>query len=267
MPEDRGAATSGQVQSLVRALGALEELARHASGLSLTQLSRRIDLPRSTTHRLLTTMNGLRFVLFDPQTNHWMVGPQAFTVGAAFGGARDLARLGRPFIRALNMKSDETVNLLVPNEQEMVYVGQQRSKSATPMPFETGDRLPIHLAAAGKAVLAFQREEELDAHLRKVDFTRRTNRSLASARDLAESLRQVRGRGYAFDQEESAQQLHCVGAPVFDAQGQPVAALSISGPDTRMGRERMHALGRELRATALKLTNSLGGQAPDVLYA
>lgn len=259
--------TTGQVQSLVRALGALEELSHHPNGLILTDLARAIDLPRSTTHRLLTTMNTLRFVVFDPVTNHWHVGPKAYSVGAAFGGVRDLARLGRPFIRALNMTSEETVNLVVPDHTDLIYVGQQRARNPSPVPFRTGDRLPMHLAAAGRAMLAFFQDRELDCHVSATEFKKRTQKSITTGAHLAEKLALARERGYAFDCQESAEDLRCVGAPIFDASGEPVAALSISAPINRMEKPRMHSLGRELRATALKITNSLGGRIPDALYS
>ncbi|MCG8441126.1 MAG: IclR family transcriptional regulator [Caulobacterales bacterium] len=266
MSGERSAASTGQVQSLVRALGALEKLAEHPHGQTLTELAKATGLPRSTTHRLLTTMHSLRFVIFDNDSNRWMVGPQALSVGAAFGGVRDLARLGRPFLRMLNMTSKEAVNLVIADDHHQIYVGQHRAKSITAPPVQPGDRLPLHLGAAGKSMMAFWRDDELDAHLRTTDFTKRTERSNTDAGRLVEKLKVVRERGYAFDCEENMVAVRCVGAPVFDAFGEPAGALSISAQINRMEKPRMHALGRELRAAALKLTNSLGGKVPHVLY-
>lgn len=257
---------SGQVQSLVRALKTLEELSQHTNGLTLTRLAKAVGLPRSTTHRLLTTMNALRFVDFDGDTNHWKVGPQAFTVGAAFGGVRDLARLGRPFLRAISLSAKETVNLSVPDRQSQLFVGQVASTSRTPAFVRTGDRLPIHFSAAGKSVMAFWSEDAFTEHVQTADFTQRTERSTCQPKRLSEKLAIYRERGYAFDCEESVGELRCVGAPLFNAYGEPVAAISVSAAASRMEKPRMHALGRELRAAALKLTREIGGKAPAALF-
>lgn len=256
------AGTTGQVQSLVRALALLEEVSRHPGGLTLTELAAAADLPRSTTHRLLTTMSSLRFVMFDERTCQWRVGPQAFVVGAAFGGARDLARLGKPFLRALNLASSETVSLSVEEKGQQFYVGQASVSSAPSPLFRTGDRLPMHCSAAGKSVLAFWRSDAFEMHVQSSDLTARTASSISTLSALETELREVRARGYATDMEESSREIRCVGAPIFDTVGDPIAAISISAPVSRMSPERMHALGCEVRAAALKFTNSLGGRVP-----
>lgn len=257
---------SGQVQSLVRALSTLEELARHPNGLTLTELAKIVGLPRSTTHRLLTTMNTLRFVDFDCDNNHWKVGPQAFSVGAAFGGVKDLARLGRPLLRAINICAKETVSLSVPERHSQLYVGQVVSTAPAPASVRTGDRLPIHFTAAGKSVMAFWSDDTLSEHLTTADFYQRTERSTCQPARIIEKLALYRERGYAFDCEESFGQLRCVGAPVFNAYGEPIAAISVSAAASRMEKPRMHAIGRELRAAALKLTREMGGKAPSALF-
>src|ERR1700691_3299017 len=95
-----GQAGLGHVQSPVRAFHLLDLLTDHDGGLSLTEIAKLVDLPRSTAHRLLTTMLALRYVEFDNKTHRWMIGIQAFRIGKAFSQVRDLARLGRPIMRS-----------------------------------------------------------------------------------------------------------------------------------------------------------------------
>ncbi|MEO1656685.1 MAG: IclR family transcriptional regulator [Pseudomonadota bacterium] len=265
MAQDRRTAETGQVQSLVRALGALEELAHHPEGMTMTSLAKAIGLPRSTTHRLLTTMHSLQFVIFNDINSHWLVGPQAFTVGSAFGGVRDLARLGKPYLRAISMTTSELVSVSIPSSGSQLYVGQSDSKTPLPATYRPGARLPLHYGAAGKAMLAFWSENRLGDYISSIDFSKRTDKSTTDTSKLWEKIKRTRDRGYAFDCEECAKDLRCVGAPVFDEDGIPVAALSISAPLSRMNKDRMHSLGRELRATALKMTNGLGGRMPQAL--
>ena len=266
MGNPKGSATTGQVQSLVRALGILETLASHRNGLRLTELANKIKLPRSTTHRLLTTMDGLHFVLFDTATNHWLIGPQALTVGAAFGGVHDIARLGQPFIRSLNEASQEMVSLVLPDEQDIICVEQKKARLATTRNFRVGDRRPMHLTAAGCSILAWWNDDSLGAYFNKIAMRGLTEKSITDTNMLTEKLHRSKKRGYAMDQEESVKELCCVGAPVFNSRAEPVAALSISAPRARMPRSRMHSLGQELQATACNLTNTIGGQLPEEIH-
>jgi IclR family acetate operon transcriptional repressor len=267
MANSDDASRSGQVQSLTRALRALQALSGERNGLTLTALAAAVKLPRSTTHRLLTTMSALQFVMFDPKTNQWRIGPQAFAVGAAFGDVRDFAQVGRPYLRALNMASRETVSISVPDQHDQVFVAQARGMAQARGLVQSGDRLPIHFTASGKSIMAFWRDNELETHFRTADFTRRTAQSNNNVVLLAEKLAAIKARGFAYDCEETHGDLRCVAAPVFDALGEPVAALSISAPMVRMDKPRMHDLGCELRAAALKMTTALGGRAPAALSA
>lgn len=260
------AGASGQVQSLVRALGALEELSRHCDGLTLTALAEAVGLPRSTTHRLLTTMDAMQFVMFDAKSNIWRIGPRAFSVGSAFGGARVISRLGKPFVSALHYQCEETVNIVILEAQNQLYIGQNSTRLVTPFQLREGDRLPAHYGAAGKSMMAFWNEHELDNHLRVCDFTRRTGKSNTDVGCLREKLKIVKERGFAFDCEESMADLRCVGAPVFDHSGTPVAAISISAPLNRMPKSRMYMLGEKVKQAALGVTQSLAGQPPKHLH-
>lgn len=262
----RTAGASGHVQSLARALGALEKLSRHPEGLTLTTLARTIGLPRSTTHRLLTTMDAMQFVMFDPYRSVWKVGPRAFSVGSAFGDASSLARVGRPIISAMHLDCGETVNIVISEAESQVYIGQYATRLATPFTLREGDRLPLHYGAAGKSIMAYWPDLRIDTHLKRGDFTRRTAKSTTDGPTLCNKLKIVFERGYAFDCEENMNDLRCVGAPVFDSKGDPIAALSISAPLGRMPKERMHALGRQLHGAALKVTATLNGVAPRHLH-
>jgi IclR family acetate operon transcriptional repressor len=97
----------------VRAFGILDELAK-SDNMTLSDLSRAVGLPRSTTHRLLTTMEALRYVAFDRRRNGWSIGVQAFTVGAVFAQTRDLGQLGRTIMRSLMSEVQHCVNIAVP---------------------------------------------------------------------------------------------------------------------------------------------------------
>lgn len=251
----------GRVQSLVRAFGILDQLAKHDEALNLTQLARLVQLPRSTAHRLLTTMWGLGYVEFDRAKSRWSVGVQAFAVGNAFAQTRDLGRLGRPIMRSLMLEACETVNISVPDEQGVRYLAQVQAQGARPTFARPGASLPMHTTASGKVLMAHWLPEEIDAFLNARQLDRRTQHSITDPNRLLAQLKVARERGYAVDDQENAEGIRCVAAAVFDEHGRPKASLSISGAISRLGDERIDRLGRRLSAAAQHMTTNIGGHA------
>lgn len=130
MKNNGKARAAGQVRSLTRALNLLRHLAQSGDGMSLTELSEAAELPPSTTHRLLTTLESERFVRPDPAGGVWQIGVAAFIVGTAFARTRDKLSLSRPYLRRVMEMSGETANLFVESDSEAVCIGQIESRHA-----------------------------------------------------------------------------------------------------------------------------------------
>lgn len=250
----------GRVQSLVRAFGILDVLAEQDGGLTLIQISKRAKLPRSTAHRLLSTMGALGYVQFNQQNNHWSIGLQAFTVGSAFSRARDLGQLGRPIMRSLMLEARETVNIAIPKAEGVYFVAQVEAAGVRPTMARPGAQLPIHTTAAGKAQLAHWHKDELDRFLTKRSLFRATDRTITEPSQLVANLSDIQRLGYAVDDQENAAGTRCIAAPVFDENGYPTASLSISGPIARLGDDRIDQLGRALAVAARRMTGTIGGR-------
>lgn len=249
----------GRVQSLVRAFGLLDALVLQDDGLTLTDIARRVGLPRSTTHRLLTTMDALRYVEFDSATNRWMIGMQAFALGSSFVQTRDLGRLGKPIMRSLMLDANEAVNIAVPDQAGVRYVGHVRPVADHAARRASGDHLPMHTTASGKVLLAHWDAPQLDRFLCSNPLPRKTGGSIVEKDALVRQLEQIRVRGFAVDDQENALGTRCVAAPVFDHNRRVKASLSISGSVTRLCNARLESLGRSLTAAAKRMTDDLGG--------
>lgn len=249
----------GQVQSLVRAFDILDALGAHDLGMTLAEVTKATRLPRSTAHRLLTTMNALHYVEFDIATSRWMMGVQAFMLGAAFKQRRDLGRLGRPIMRALMHDAGETVNIGIPEVGGITYVGQARPVHAQCARQAPPGRLPMHTTASGKVILAHWDDETRDRFFTANTLQRKTALSIVEKCTLATQLKTIRARGYAIDDQENALGTRCVAAPVFDRNGQVRASLSISGSVTRLSEQRLLNLGQTLSSAARQITHEIGG--------
>ena len=259
--------SSGQVRSLTRALSILESLARQPDGMSLTELSEATELPPSTTHRLLTTLEAERFVRPDPNGGLWRVGVAAFYVGAAFARSRDTLSLVRPYLKRLMEVSGETANLFVESDGEAVCIGQIESRHAMRAITGIGGRIMLHTSAAGKVLMAFADAKDQERLFRNRELTRVTDRTVTSRDILFSQIEMIRGNGFAVDDEEHAIGLRCVAAPVFNEFGEAVAAISVSGPNARITDERMPLLGRMVTQAASEATRDFGGAMPKVRSA
>lgn len=249
----------GRVQSLVRAFGVLDVLAK-SDGMVLSEIARQVKLPRSTVHRLLTTMEALHHVEFNSQNNQWSIGVQAFAVGAAFAQTRDLGQLGRTIMRSLMNEVHHSVNIAVPGGGGMCYVGQVAAQGIKQKTIRPGACLPMHTTAVGKAMMAHWAPNELDAFLERKSLSRRTASSIVQPQALCDELDVIRERGYAFDWEEHEEGLRCVAAIVHDQYGTPKASLSISDAASRLNRDRMEAMGPTLVLAARQMSNDIGTQ-------
>jgi IclR family acetate operon transcriptional repressor len=126
------------------------------------------------------------------------------------------------------------------------------------MTFKPGMREEVHTSSLGKAILANLRDDQVKTVLDNIQLVPRTPKSIADIKTLLEELERVRQRGYAFDDEESQLGCRCVGAPIFGANNEPLAAISLSGPTSRLPLAKLHAIGKDVRQNALACSALFG---------
>jgi IclR family acetate operon transcriptional repressor len=249
-----------QVQSLTRALALLNALAESVDGMSLGDLAQVVGLAPSTAHRLLTTLQGQRFVRFIAAEGVWQVGVQAFIVGQTFRRARDVIALARPAMRRLMEESGETVNLYIEEGGEAVCMGQVECRQVMRAISRPGGRVKMHCSGVGKAMLARLPEGEVTRILQAHGLPRMTERTLDTPRRLRADLEEIRRRGFAVDDEEHAVGMRCVAAAILDEDGRPLAALSLSGPVARIDDAGLMAAGVLVAKAADTVTAQVGGR-------
>lgn len=267
LPRRRGrpaspAAEGGEVQSLDRAIALLRVLSE-ADGMSLSDVARRADLPASTVHRLLATLQKRQLVSHDQENGLWTVGLGLFRIGAAYLRIRKLPDIGRPVVRRLLHETEETVNLSMFDGSELVVVAQAEGHAPVRAFFRLGARLPLHASAAGKCILAVASPAFRGACLAQIRYEAFTVRTHRSERELMDDVEQVVARGFALDDEEHTLGMRSVAAAIFNEWGEPIGAVSLSAPAVRMSDDRVQRLGRRVMAAAEEMTRlySGGGEA------
>jgi IclR family acetate operon transcriptional repressor len=258
----RPGAPTGQVQSLTRGLSVLEALARNGTGLTLTDLAQRVQLPPSTTHRFLSTLERMGYVYQAGDLGLWYVGLQAFTVGTTFLANRDFVAQSHASMHRLMEQAGETANLAILDGTEAVFVAQVQCHEMMRTLVKLGSRVPLHASGVGKALFAALSDEQIDAIMKVKGLPRITDNTIVAAETMWAALRVIRQRGYSFDDEEHARSTRCVGAAIYDEHAEPLGAISVAGPSARLSDERVRNLGPVVAHIAEELTRQLGGKWP-----
>jgi DNA-binding IclR family transcriptional regulator len=217
-------------------------------------------LSRSATYRLLDRLRTGGYLQESAVPGGYRLGPRMVVIGLAALNQMDLMHVAPPLLGPLAQDAGETVNLAVPQGDEMVYVYQHDGPGSVKVTARLGTRRPMNCSSLGKAFLAFLPEAELDERLAALHYVRLTARSLVTADALRLELALTRERGYAVDDVEVEDGVSCVGAPILDFRGRPVAAISVAGPAERMPDKRA-AVVPLLLQTARTVSNRLGYHA------
>ena len=245
------------IRSLTRALDLLELLALHARGLRLVDISKVTNVPTSTAHRLLTTLEERNFVHFDKDSRCWNVGSRCLAVGAAFARSRNLVSIATPVMRQLHDQSQQTINLARTDQRKMTLVAQLPGQHAPTGLSLLGLQSELNATALGQSVMAALPVSELARALQEIQPDVAREREL-----LANAISETRIRRFAVDDDKNAMGLRCVAAPIFDEFSFPIAALSIVGSTQHMKTTQLGDIGRTMLGAAAQITQAIGGRAP-----
>lgn len=245
-------------QALERGLEILQFLANAGGSSSVSVLSEKLALPLSTTFRTLKVLEKSEFVFQDPQLGWWHIGIQSFTVGSTYMNDRDVVSVAGPYMRRLMLLSGETANLAIRNNFDAVLIRQCECQAMVRMCAPLGSRLPLHASGAGKALLYPLAEEEMLDLIVRSGLHSFTPKTLTSLNLLQKDLSRSLSRGYTIDDEEHALGLNCLASAIFDRNNNVIAAISISGPSSRVSSERFEELGELVRDAAGDISAALG---------
>lgn len=243
---------SQSIRAVERALDVLLCFSRNTPELTMTQIAEQIGMNKSTVHRLLATLEGKRFVQRDPVTGMYSLGLRVLQMAYLTLEHNDLRPIAAPFLRHLNDEYRETVHLAVLDDADVVFLDVIESPQRVKLAAAVGQRLPGFATAAGKSILAFMPEQNVQ-HVLKRGMPRHTRNTLQSPESFMAELQQVRQCGYALDKEELEEGINAVAAPILDLNEHPIATVSIAGPAYRLTLERMVEIGPRLLVTAQEI--------------
>nr|WP_199439643.1 IclR family transcriptional regulator [Umezawaea beigongshangensis] len=254
---------SSRIPALRRGLAVLRLLASRPGPVSAATVARELDLPRSTTYHLLTELADAGFATRYPEERRYGLGVAAFELGSAYLRHDPLERLARPLLRRLVDRVGHTAHLGVLHGPEALYLVREQPRQPQSLVSDVGVRLPAHLTASGRAVLARLPAAQVRALLPSAAaFVNRTGRGPRDLPALRRVLAAERRRGWAVEDGHVTAGFASVAAPVFDHGGRPTAAVTVTFRhvcDEECG-QTWPDLAEQVRSEAAELTARIGGR-------
>jgi len=245
---------------LEKAFGILDTLSSGGSPLGLAEISRRLDLPKATAHRLLSRLRERNLVLRDG-AGCYLVGPGTLVWAGAYRRTEGLAEIARPHLRRLLEETGETVHLFVYEGGKAYYLDKLESPRPVRMMSRIGSSPALYCTSAGRAILSRLPASELEACLAGVRLEKRTPGTVTDTARLRALLERARDLGYAEENGENEEGIRCIGAAILDERSYPVGALSVTALAYRFGDESVERVGVMVRQAAAEISGELGCRA------
>ena len=244
--------------SIEKALRILTAFTPHNPELGSTELSEKLGFHKATVNRILLVLSQNGFLQRNPFTRKFMLGPSSADIGRAITQSLsvNLIHVARPYIENLRNTVRETVVLEVVSGKNTIIADIAEGPQPVRIAGTVGSRLPIHAAAGAKAILAFSSSETVDSLLNE-KLPRFTLNTITVPTMLKRQLGRIRQQGVSFDCEEIDLGIHAVGAPIFNYDRKPVAAVVIAGPTQRVMHDAKTEMVHSLRNTAASISSRL----------
>lgn len=240
---------SSGVKSIIKAFAILEQL-NDAEELSISELSAALEMDKTTVHRIVNTIKDTGFVSQNPITKKYSNTMKFYAYGKNVLKKNELGDIARPYIRQIAQLTGETANLGIRVDNQVIYIDRAQSESGVQVATTTGRSIPMYCTGMGKAIMAYLSEDEINSMLSSTELIAYTHNTAVTKEDVLKQLEEVRKRKIAIDHEEFEVGLIAFGAPIFNSDGEPIAAISISCPSLRYDRKKQGAFFEKLLSDA-----------------
>jgi IclR family KDG regulon transcriptional repressor len=246
------------IASVQHALDILNLFDGSHAELGNNEIAKMLNMDPGTAAGLVYTLKLNNYLDQNPDNRKYRLGMKLAERAAVLLDQIDLRKISTPYLEELRQWSGESINLAIRDHNEVVYIERLFGHHSLGIRSELGKRARLHSTALGKAILANMNPEETQTILTGYEFIPVTPKTITNLKDFLEELERVRKTGYAIDEEENELGGRCLAAPIFNNDGLPVAAVSISVPIQRLPREKIIEFGTRIKETALDISRNLG---------
>lgn len=247
--------TKNTIQSVDRALRILK-LFEDYEELGVTEISKKLSLHKSTAFGLITTLEMNKVLEKNELTDKYRLGMELFRLGTKVSSG--LRQTTYPYLERLVALYSETVNLVLFEYPNVVYMEKIESSHSMRISTAIGETRPLYCTAVGKALLANMPDEKIRAYLDSIELKRHTPNTIVNSEALLMNLKDIKKTGFSTEVEELEVGLCCIAAPIFNHVGKAFAAISISGPVSRMGEDVLNDISMTLIQFTREISRKLG---------
>ncbi len=240
-----------------RALNILEAAAQRRDGMTNSEISRKLAIPKSSASYILRTLERRGYLRREAETGRYRLGLKILSLGGDAQANLDIADVSLPFMRSLVEKIHMTVHLAVLDQGEAVYIEKVEAPGFFKVNTWVGRRMFLHSTSVGKCLLAWLPKHEVETIAKQQGLKKRTPKTITSITRLIADLEHVKQAAYAVDDEENSLGARCLGAPIFDTMGNVTAALGASGTLTQLDEASMPRIIDALKETARRISRQL----------
>ena len=258
MSEDSGQNRKYIMPNLLNSLFLLEELSKSKDGFTIQEMVRKTGIPKSTIFRICYTLQSSSYLSKNEETSKFFLSRKILSLGLSSLGEESIIEKSLFHMRELRDKVRETVLLGVLLDNSIALLDQVIGNHPFTFYIRPGKNFVMHASAPGKAVLAFLSPEEQEKILGNIELIRFNERTLTDRDSLMHDLQKVVELGYSIDRGEELDGVHCIGAPILDGNGSPVAVVWTTGPSGRLKESDFESVGASVLLCARRITKSLG---------
>lgn len=245
-----------------RAVSVLELLGSSQRGYTLSEMCRKLELPKSSTHRILHTLEEEACVHKNADTGRYGLGMRIIGLRNAVAEGMTLRETASKHLMRLMQRTRLTVHMVILEQGQAVIIAKLEPPGEPSVGTWVGRAMDVNSTASGKALVAYLTPQELGKQLKSASaFVRHNHKTIVTMTKLKAELARVRELGYSMDDEEDELDTRCVGAPIFDKFGKVVAAISVVGHTERIRIAQIDILANQVKQTAAAISRSLGAEA------
>jgi IclR family KDG regulon transcriptional repressor len=245
------------VETLIRFFKIID-LLENSSELRLKDIADKLNIDKSTIHRFLKTLLKYNFVRMNPSNKKYSLGLKFLNIATKIIDSIDIRNIAHPYLIELEEYSNETIHLTTFDGKRVVYIDKIESIKPIRMYSRIGNVAPINCTAAGKVILAFQKQGVINSIIQDLDFIPVTENTITDKKKFIEQLEEVRKNGFAVDNSEHEENICCIAAPIRDYSREVKYAVSISAIKTRMDLSKLITFKDILMDKANMISKELG---------
>ncbi len=246
------------VRSVAKALAIVEVMKSMKTEVTLSMLSYKLGMAKSTIYGLLNTLKVFGYIQQSPINGTYKIGTKFYEVGCYVESRWDVKKIANPYIEELSVEIDETIHLAVLDDYSVLYIGKNESNKSIRIVSKEGIKLPAYCTGIGKVILAYLPDKEICHYLKNIELEKFAKNTITDKEKLKKELCTIKRNGFAYDNEEIMNNLFCIAMPIYNQNGEVHYAISIAMQKGDDIDDKIETYKEKLYTISMSISSELG---------